>query len=66
MERQELEFEMYKEGKLLGMQVSEWTDEMKWWTIANDKSLAFDPATLSNDMVIRGLKEDTKTYLYLR
>lgn len=27
MERQELEFEMYKEGKLLGMQVSEWTDE---------------------------------------
>lgn len=57
MERQELEFEMYKEGKLLGMQVSEWTDEMKWWAIANDKSLAFDPATLSNDMVIRGLKE---------
>lgn len=57
MGEQELEFKLYKEGKLLGMQVSEWTDEMKWWAIANDKSLAFDPATLSNDMVIRGLKE---------
>lgn len=36
------------------MQVSEWTDEMKWQAIANDKLLAFDPATLSDDMVIRG------------
>lgn len=57
MDKQELEFKLYKEGKLLGMQVSEWTDEMKWWAIDNDKSLAFDPATLSNDMVIRGLKD---------
>lgn len=27
MERQELEFEMYKEGRRLGIQVSEWTHE---------------------------------------
>lgn len=57
MTQQELEFKLYKEGQLLGMQVSEWTDEMKWWAIAHDKRLVFDTTTLSNDMVIRGLKD---------
>lgn len=31
MDKTELLFEMYKEGKILSDQIEDWTDEMKWW-----------------------------------
>lgn len=50
-------FELYKQGKLSGLDIDEWTEEIKWFAIKNNKPLYFDVSTLSNNMVIKGLKE---------
>lgn len=50
-------FELYKQGKLSGLDIDEWTEEIKWFAIKNNKPLYFDVSTLSNNMVIKGLEE---------
>lgn len=61
MDKRELqyEFELYKEGNISEVQLANWTDEMKWWLIENDKPLnrnIYGLETISNEMVIKGLK----------
>lgn len=45
------QFEELKKGNLFVHQIKNWTDEMKWWLIENDKSIPLD-CELTKDMVI--------------
>ena len=45
------QFEELKKGNLFVHQIKNWTDEMKWWLIENDKSIPLD-CKLTKDMVV--------------